>query len=414
MKTHLLIKLSHPIFLMMFAFAFSLVTTSQADDDASIELAPAVQRRLDEKVIAPFTIGNMPEMIAGITDLVHSSSPELLSQIDSRLTELGYSTLGKLATNVWIENIEQGAAAGLPKLSWQMAQQILPRIKLQIIEQLNQQKLHPLMRDPIEYPADFAGFEAGLWDLHVFDRQLQNAIVLAESADKLIKPFQRKFDGLSGNEQEKKLDFAALAVLASQQQSLLAEHEAEVRIYRMENAALALADSKDFETRLRAAFALEYDAVALDAFFKSHPQPIRDALQGDQLQQNVQALVKQGRDAGQDVIHKAALLNVGLHWWVRGRYGAGPLRWGLLKSPHAIESAAKQFPLYMPIKPVATDPANSRSLVKSPQVDRRHHYIWAVEYQEIQSSARSTSHSTSTRDEKLVDGSIRQESGSFY
>ncbi|MCA9206279.1 MAG: hypothetical protein KDA59_24670, partial [Planctomycetales bacterium] len=74
----------------------------------------------------------------------------------------------------------------------------------------------------------------------------------------------------------------------------------------------------------------------------------------------------------------------GLQWWLRGRYGRGPDGYGLLKSELALISPAAQMGIYLPNEtPTPTDPANP-SKTAVPEVDRRHHYIWGMEYRRVQ------------------------------
>lgn len=365
------------------AISFAMTSLAFATETIPVELNPAVVRKVQQKVTRPFNSGDMPLMVEGIGDLLASNSPELIASINAHLKKHDFGSLGELAANVWVEAIEQGNGEHLPKLSLTMAARILPLIDQRITQQLDAQKRHPLMQQPIQTPADFEAFEDGLWDLHVFSKQLENLFLVAQSCEKLLRPFARRLNTVDQDNSSRKLDFDALAKRISEQHKHVQENDAEVRYYRLENAANELSSSKDFETRIRAAFALQYDALILSEFFKNNPQPKNSNLQGEDIREEVEQLVKDGRTSGQDVIRKATLLNAGLHWWVRGRYGAGPLRHGLLKAINAHTSAARQFPLYMPEKPTAIDPFSTSAQQKSPRYERRHHYIWAVEYNTV-------------------------------
>ena len=386
------------------------------------KLTPALVRKVQETVIDPFEFGDPARLIAGVDDLLKSTSPKLLDGINRKLQEGGYPTLEDLAGDACIQAIEQGWANQLPALKWNLARVVLPNISNRISTLLSEQDRHPLMQNTIAVPESYEAYEAGLWDLHVFDKQLRNAMELSRIAHGMSKPFKQKFEELAASDSSVDVDFESLSTKIGQQQHKRAEREAEVRYYRIEDAAQTLAESKDFEQRIRAAFALEYDALALFEFFQSYGEgktPIkRVGLKAPELPTTIDNIVKQGRTDGADVIRKATLLNVGLHWWTRGRYGAGPLRNGLLKSPQALQSAAAQFPLYMPVKPSATDPdpQTSRSLAaKSPQYDRRHHYIWAIEYRPIQTSVSLQSSSSSDNQTGKIDpSSLRIASGSFW
>lgn len=408
-----------PALCLLFCQAGFLIAQDEPRDE---KLTPALVRKVQETVIDPFEFGDPARLIAGIDDLLKSTSPKVLDGINRRLQEGGYPTLENLAGDACIQAIEQGWANQLPALKWNLAKAVLPNIGERISALLSEQDRHPLMQSTIVVPADYEAYESGLWDLHVYDKQLRNAGELSRIAQEMTRPFKQKFEDLAAEDDRVDVDFESLASKIEQQQRKRAEREAEVRYYRIEDAAQTLAESKDFEQRIRAAFALEYDALALFEFFQSFGEgktPIeRTGLKDPELPLTIDNIVKQGRRDGADVIRKATLLNVGLHWWTRGRYGAGPLRNGLLKSPQALQSAAAQFPLYMPVKPAATDPdpLASRSLAaKSPQYDRRHHYIWAIEYRPIQSSVSLQGSSTSDNQPRKIDpSSLRIASGSFW
>ena len=61
------------------------------------------------------------------------------------------------------------------------------------------------------------------------------------------------------------------------------------------------------------------------------------------------------RDAG-PLTAKAALLQDGLQWWLRGRYGAGPEIMGLVKTQQAVRTPEGRLQLQMPEKLEAPDP----------------------------------------------------------
>ena len=98
----------------------------------------------------------------------------------------------------------------------------------------------------------------------------------------------------------------------------------------------------------------------------------------------------------------------GLHYWVRGRYGAGSLTGGLVKATNATDSISSMELLSMPKlrdKPISSYHSEEET---TPGYDRRHHYTWAAEYRPartVQGKTTSSSVSNTTNSS----GSVRSE-----
>jgi len=151
--------------------------------------------------------------------------------------------------------------------------------------------------------------------------------------------------------------------------------------------------------RFHAAYAWQRDAnqvqMALDAR-KRQKQPFqRAALNAADLAQRVAAESNGCRELAGDLTLKATWLFEGLHWWLRGRYGAGPDVWGLAKNQLALQSPQSMFPLLMPaVLPKPTDPTTAAARSANTYYERRHHNWWAWEDRRVQSSSSSNSQSS--------------------
>lgn len=147
-----------------------------------------------------------------------------------------------------------------------------------------------------------------------------------------------------------------------------------------------LQDRLNFKERLHAAYALEDNGRSILEFLDKTPvEKIEfEPLKKEDLREQVNQLLASGRERGKDVIEKALLLRTGTHWWLRGRYGSGPLNAGLLKAPEAVASPEAMVGLYMPKlpnKPISNYLSPDQV---TPGYDRRHHYNWAVEHRDRQ------------------------------
>ena len=157
-------------------------------------------------------------------------------------------------------------------------------------------------------------------------------------------------------------------------------------------------DSGDFKERLRAAFSVSFDGPQVLQFLDAHQATDfhRPLLRDPDLAGRVREQLQSATELTGDLAQKSRLLYLGMHWWLRGRYGQGPEGMGLLKSQAALTSPLAQFPLFMPIRPpVPTDPTSSAQAI--PKFDRRHHYIWMYEYRRL-NLEQSTSTSVIDRD----------------
>jgi hypothetical protein len=142
-----------------------------------------------------------------------------------------------------------------------------------------------------------------------------------------------------------------------------------------------LKDRLNFEERLCAAYALENNVRMILEFLDTIPaDKIEfDPLKKEELRAEVNEMLAKGRENGKDVMEKSILFRRGSHWWLRARYGSGPLNGGLLKAPEAVASPDAMVGLYMPKSP--NKPINNywSSDDYAPGYERRHHYNWAVE-----------------------------------
>jgi hypothetical protein len=184
-------------------------------------------------------------------------------------------------------------------------------------------------------------------------------------------------------------DFAALRTELQKTIRDLDEIKAEFRITAVTKATQIIQDSKDFKERLRAAYVVDFDGQMAVNFLRTHLNKEtkfeRPALQDPKTLSALLTAVQYARETAGDLATKSRLLYLGMHWWLRGRYGEGPHGAGLLKAPASLVSPLAQFPLYMPASmPTPVDPTEAGYSI--PKYDRRHHYIWMYEYRDITSN----------------------------
>jgi len=206
------------------------------------------------------------------------------------------------------------------------------------------------------------------------------------------------------------LDFELFLTELKQIATELNEVKAELRIRSLIKAADILRNSDDFKARLLASYTVGFAGEQVLSFLRSEEVKkfTRPMLRQENLLSTVQNYVTLAKESSGELSHKAQLLYMGMHWWMRGRYGEGPEGMGLLKAVvprngernrgnnrggnRAVNGASgggiAQFALFMPMKPPKpTTPAAYGYNV--PKFDRRHHYIWMYEYRRL--TTRNTS-----------------------
>ena len=365
------------------------------------DLSPATVRKLERDVIPALLAGNNEAFMETLGAIIQRAQPGDLDEIERFGNDHGAGSLKTEFGNRFLQLVEQGAeprssSLRLPVVLF-LNQFLIERVEFELAELDS----HAVMHRPLELPDTWRGNEQLFWEVHVFENRLANVIRLVEH---FIVMNQPHFDRASRKGDDATiLELQPVGELPDRIRTAvhtMQENEAELRLLELERAEATLRESTDFATRLAAAFALEMDAGALREFFENvDPSSLtRSRLTSPNIGQQIAALIESGRKHGEDVIEKAVLLRTGAHWWLRGRYGLGPLAWGLLKRPEALLNEQAMFGLYMPKSRPEPVGWTSDDGSISPGYDRRHYYTWALEYREMTAEFRqSTSKTENTR-----------------
>jgi hypothetical protein len=136
---------------------------------------------------------------------------------------------------------------------------------------------------------------------------------------------------------------------------------------------------------LVAGFAIQYDYTALTDFYTNNPVDSisRKSLKDPEMASSIESTMILAREHGAEQIEKGTRLMVGLHWWLRGRYGNGALTYGLVKPKAAMNSQRIMFALQMPSQIKAPDLPSMPHIGRIPTFERRHYYHWAVEKRNV-------------------------------
>lgn len=356
------------------------------------DLSRSILKRIDEVVLPALKEDRHFDFLAAMSDLVSKLDKKALTSIEEYVQAQGLSIRDHFV-DLLVQGIEQQEQIPVPDLKIDVVEYINSGLRKRIAAELEQLNAHPVMQPTPELPPTWRECEQLFWEVHVWKNRMQNVARLAEFGlliqNKLLGRAQKRQDIPTVN----RLQPTIISANKVQQQThAMLEGEAMLRIAELEKAEKTLRESNDFEERIAAAFALELHGHFLDELFSNYPAGsfARPQLNQADLRDRCDDLLASGRTAGEEVIEKALLLRRGAHWWLRGRYGAGPLAEGLLKTKQAMQSEDAMFGLYMPKKRPDPIVVFTTENTISPGYDRRHYYTWAVEKRDLVRSATTT------------------------
>ncbi|MCA9165740.1 MAG: hypothetical protein KDA62_22285, partial [Planctomycetales bacterium] len=296
--------------------------------------------------------------------------------VDARSTLMGY-----------------GFAAQMPGASPKEAELLVPEVTRRMEEALvESRQFHQKANgDKVNQDGaiDFAANENRLYEMRALRRRLEAAGQLGRySRDWITDPKARTRSVISPDHQARIDQLAGLTTQVQQASYALDEYELTFRLAQFRHAVKLLDGAVAFRDRLLAIGVIDEDGPAIREVLgraaQANWQYTNAELNDPNLSVTIQATGDAALATSPEILEKSRLFRQGLQWWLRGRYGRGPDGYGLLKSELALISPAAQMGLYLPNEtPTPTDPANP-SITAVPEVDRRHHYIWGMEYRRVQ------------------------------
>ncbi len=369
-----------PLFRLVLACCTVGLATGEPPQ-ASAALSKRQLQKVESQVLPAYYRGNTAAVLESLSQLTRRMSDKQVAELDEVLARQDVPPAGELLVRARLSLLRQNARR-LPKPAVREVLITLAHIHRQLEGLLAESAGHAIMGKSLPEVAAMSDYEAILWDTHVLEQRLQTATGLAQYAAALVDDSTRIRKDALEPEQLKLLetDFSTFVTRLKESHRTLANREIDLRVQRLNQAKDILANSQDHKSRFLAAWAIDVDG---DLLLKEGVEDVRE-------------VVNTGRELAGELLEKSRLLYTGLHWWFRGRYGKGTDGFGFLKPGAAVNSPAAQFALYMPtVKPKPTDPRDP-SAYRVPEVDRRHHYVWAWEYRRVSSSSDSSSETSST------------------
>lgn len=341
-------------------------------------------RNVDELVnkwLSPWVVGDHATTIKAIRSQIGRTKDAQLTEIDESLQNRGAPTIAGILMESHLRLMRAGVRDSLSGASVKERVLLIQEIDRQLDKRFEKLRAIELMQDPLPDPEDFLAYRNILWEAHVNNNQLQEAVELARFGTMVAATATRLNAKVpEADRQVLATDFSNHTKTAQELRQELLERGVELRVARISFAIGQLQQrSTNLRSRFFAAYAVGADGASLENWITENAQQAkRELFKDPNLPENLQKSLQEGRQVAGEMVRKAELLFEGLHWWRRGRYGAGPEGEGLLKSVAALDNPAARLPLFMPEEaPVPTDPFVTHPSVWNPRFDRRHHYVWA-------------------------------------
>ena len=388
------------LLMAVLSMSWSHLSLAQDADVDVKEVKPLSKKVLQavEKIIPTIRHRRENEFLKLSMPLIKSSKPEQLEIIDQMCSDRGVATVSEWFAELVVDKALQGIDPVRATKSRQMARVVLFGVADELEEFEQSLARHVVMQNPQEVPTDFQESEKLFWDLHVLHNEFDNNSKKLQLANALLKRHNKALKR-QGDREALVQRFAEIKSRLEEQYKDIDERAAELRLQRFKVAHQTLTDEENednFELLLTSAMALEQDGQVLTAFFKDNDAISRESLSVESLSDEILSMLKSGREAGGEVTKKASLFRNGLHYWVRGRYGAGPLTGGLVKAPNATDSISSMELLSMPKlrdKPISSYHSEEETTAG---YDRRHHYTWAAEYRPVRTVQGKTTSRTAS------------------
>lgn len=361
--------------------------------------AASVSKRIEsvvlQKVVPAYHRNDSDVSQKLLTNLISKLDEDELEEVNAILAEKGVPTVGELMLDARMNQV-LARNEKLSKADPREAVLAMPVLHQRIVDLMAEVEGLEFYSDVLPEYKTLQEYEDAFWEIHVASNKLRNAARMSKYGLAFInRAMQGNLNSLSDEEVEKlDVDFESQGSQLAEIARELAEVKAELRIRAVTRATNIVRQSKDFKERLQAAYVIDFDGQQVIDFLRKHETTSfsRPMLRQEKLLESVLESVRYASESSSDLAVKSRLLYLGMHWWMRGRYGEGPEGMGLLKSKAALASPMAQFPLFMPIRPPSpTDPTLGTSV---PRYDRRHQYIWMFEYRTIQTSVATRTRTT--------------------
>ena len=375
---------------------------SQALPAKKQRLTRKIKQKLERQILPAIETGDHPALLDCLLPIINSSSKQLPA-IEAFCRDNNHTSVRKAFADALLAGVEQGIDVGNAintlDAAYYAGDEILSRLQSRI-ESIQR---HDVMKTPLVVHQKLEESEALFWRAHVLQNDLSNDNRLIGFNRAIVDKFEKKL-----NRADQGREFVSNFEKAEKELASLTrdfkERSIELRLQRFNWATTELNTKQDFKSQFTATMYQAIDGEIVADFLAKNDSPNRTALSQQGLAKNIQQTLKETRAKNGKLAQKAQLFRNGMHYWFRGRYGAGPLTFGMLKHPDAINSKSVMQSLYMPRQRPKPISAYHGDEVSSEGYDRRHLFTWAAEYRPLEGKLKARG-SSSSRKKRSVDES---------
>lgn len=303
-----------------------------------------MQRAIETRLVPAFHNGNTVEVLEFIVGMARDVAPEQWPKIDRELKRHQLPGLGTLIVDSRLQLVKANYGGPLPDPTPMELELVLPALEAEVKKSIRS-VLSPTRKRRGRLKSEqltFDDYESAIWDTHVANNQLLTLLGMVTFGEELAKTSAaRRLQEKNGSDSIAE----RLNQLRAQIEDAARDNEEKSVLLRIDRLDHAL---KVFETedsslvdRILGAWVADSDGEFLESFFRSTDDAngFRNRrLRADGLADQIKATSERVHElAGPDLVRKSRLFHTGLHWWFRGRYGAGPAGYGFLKHPRALE-----------------------------------------------------------------------------
>ena len=338
--------------------------------DQPATLSPVKMRILNNKVVPSIAAANQQQTFLLVSSLFNSATAAEVKLIDQFFVEKGFSPATEFYAETSVSQMVNGSFQGQPTEN--QARIIDEHLQGQLATRLAavKQRQSDLRNRP--FPTELAKADQLFWQLYIQHNKIDTTIRLAQFASRLL-----------GTAQNTAAD--QLLELKSAKVNLL-KTEAKFRLKQLESGVAKLEAANDFRGKFKSLIQIGAAKSFFDSFFDNYFDSFADKDLAATFRDNVNAKIVAAKTGNEAIVEKVVLLQTGLEWWFRGRYGVAEQAGGLLKPLRAMQDSQVMLSLDLP----SNRPTPSTKIVFTSLTDpqrpeyfeRRHHYNWKIGHRE--------------------------------
>lgn len=372
-----------------------------------------------EKVSLHYFRGNSDEVVKVLSAAVSRLKDHEVARLDEALAAQEIPSTSELLVDARLKLVQQNLTSALRPPNPRERVLTLQGLRDRIHGILDSEEQQRLLDANASKPQTLKEFEERLWAIHVMQNRLLTVARSARYGVELAKGVSLGTRRRLTEQDRESIGSISADLVSSvgRRQREMKELEMEVRLQRLAHSVSVLQQPDSTKERFLAAYAAGFDARILKNFLEPQSRAaesrgrarrtsgpdldtdetreptakfLREALNRPGLKDEIEQQARQAEESAGDLVQKTENFFHGLHWWMRGRYGAGPELGGLAKSAVALQHPQALVWLFMPAETPAPTPlaasAGGTNRMPVPAVDRRHHYTWAWEDRRLQHS----------------------------